>query len=101
MLMKAGLSVPANGVVTWDEVSNILVFGAMFVRSLMVYRVRKGTLDEYFFLEHGAHNAIGVLAGIMLISITHHISETITGLSGAVLIGLSVISSGRYKKRMV
>ncbi len=77
-----------------------LAIGAMFVRSLTVYLVRKGTLDEYVFLEHGAHYAIGVLAGIMLISMTHHISEIITGLSGAVLIGLSVISSIRYKKRM-
>ena len=77
-----------------------LAIGAMFVRSLTVYLVRKGTLDEYVFLEHGAHYAIGVLAGIMLISMTHHISEIITGLSGAVLIGLSVISSIRYKKQM-
>ena len=75
-----------------------LAIGAMFVRSLTVYLVRKGTLDEYVFLEHGAHYAIGVLAGIMLISITYHISEIITGLSGAVLIGLSVLSSIRYKK---
>ncbi len=76
-----------------------LAIGAMFVRSLTVYLVRKGTLDEYVFLEHGAHYAIGVLAGIMLVGMTQHISEIITGLSGAVLIGLSVISSIRYKKR--
>jgi hypothetical protein len=76
-----------------------LAVGAMFVRSLTVYLVRKGTLDEYVFLEHGAHYAIGVLAGIMLVSMTQHISEIITGLSGAVLIGLSVISSIFYKKK--
>ncbi len=75
-----------------------LAIGAMFVRSLTVYLVRKGTLDEYVFLEHGAHYAIGILAGIMLVSMTHHISEVITGLSGAILIGLSVLSSVRYKK---
>ncbi|RIZ69163.1 MAG: DUF475 domain-containing protein, partial [Methylococcales bacterium] len=39
-----------------------LAIGAMFVRSLTVYLVRKGTLDEYVFLEHGAHYAIGTLA---------------------------------------
>ena len=77
-----------------------LAIGAMFVRSLTVYLVRKGTLDEYVFLEHGAHYAIGVLAGIMLVSITHHIPEVVTGLTGAILIALSVISSIRYKKRM-
>ncbi|MCX7102016.1 MAG: DUF475 domain-containing protein [Methylobacter sp.] len=76
-----------------------LAIGAMFVRSLTVYLVRKGTLDEFVFLEHGAHYAIGVLAGIMLGSMTYEIPEVITGLTGAILIGLSVISSIRYKKR--
>jgi hypothetical protein len=76
-----------------------LAIGAMFVRSLTVYLVRQGTLDQYVFLEHGAHYAIGVLAGIMLMSISHHIPEIITGLVGAVLIGLSVISSIRYRNQ--
>jgi uncharacterized protein len=75
-----------------------LAIGAMFVRSLTVYLVRQGTLDEYVFLEHGAHYAIGALAGIMLVSINHHIPEVITGLVGAAFIGLSVLSSIRYKK---
>ncbi len=76
-----------------------LAIGAMFVRSLTVYLVRKGTLDEYVFLEHGAHYAIGSLAGIMLVSMTYHISEIITGSVGAVLIGLSVLSSIVYKEK--
>jgi len=75
-----------------------LAIGAMFVRSLTVYLVRQGTLDEYVFLEHGAHYAIGVLAGIMLMSMSMHIPEVITGLTGAILIGLSVYSSIQYKK---
>jgi len=75
-----------------------LAIGAMFVRSLTVYLVRQGTLDEYVFLEHGAHYAIGALAGIMLVSINRHIPEVITGLVGAAFIGLSVLSSIRYKK---
>ncbi|WP_394754292.1 DUF475 domain-containing protein [Crenothrix sp.] len=77
-----------------------LAIGAMFVRSLTVYLVRQGTLDEYVFLEHGAHYAIGVLAGLMLISMSIHVPEIITGLTGAILIGLSVFSSIRYKKAM-
>ena len=44
-----------------------LSIGAMFVRSLTVFLVRKGTLEEYLFLEHGAHYAIGALALLMLI----------------------------------
>ncbi len=76
-----------------------LAIGAMFVRSLTVYLVRQGTLDEYVFLEHGAHYAIGVLAAIMLLSMNHHIPEVVTGLVGAILIGLSVYSSILYKKQ--
>jgi uncharacterized protein len=75
-----------------------LAIGAMFVRSLTVYLVNKGTLDDYVFLEHGAHYAIGVLAGIMLVSMRYHISEVVTGLVGAILIALSVFSSIRYNK---
>ena len=74
-----------------------LAIGAMFVRSLTVFLVRQGTLDEYVFLEHGAHYAIGTLAAIMLISMVHEIPEVVTGLVGAILIGLSVFSSIRYR----
>ncbi|MFA5985409.1 MAG: DUF475 domain-containing protein [Methylococcaceae bacterium] len=77
-----------------------LAIGAMFVRSLTVFLVRQGTLDNYVFLEHGAHYAIGALAVIMLISIKIPVSEIITGLTGAILISLSVYSSIRYKKRI-
>ena len=75
-----------------------LAIGAMFVRSLTVYLVNKGTLEQYVYLEHGAHYAIGVLAVIMLLSMRYHISEVVTGSIGAVLIVLSVISSIRYNK---
>lgn len=75
-----------------------LAIGAMFVRSLTVYLVRQGTLDEYVFLEHGAHYAIGSLAAIMLLSMSYHVPEIVTGLVGAVLIGLSVYSSILYKR---
>jgi hypothetical protein len=74
--------------------------GAMFVRSLTVFLVRKGTLDDYVYLEHGAHWAIGALAGILLVSIGVHINEIITGLVGVVLIGLSFWSSVRRNKRI-
>ena len=70
-----------------------LGIGAMFVRSLTVFLVNKGTLDEYVFLEHGAHYAIGALAIIMLVSTFHHIPEIFTGLIGATFIGLSLWSS--------
>lgn len=75
-----------------------LAIGAMFVRSLTVYLVRKGTLEEFVYLEHGAHYAIGVLGLIMIASVKIHIPEVITGLVGVAFILLSLWSSVRYKR---
>jgi hypothetical protein len=75
-----------------------LGIGAMFVRSLTVHLVRKGALDEYVFLEHGAHYAIGALAVIMLASMVTHIPELLTGLIGVAFIALALVSSIRHKK---
>jgi len=75
-----------------------LSIGAMFVRSMTIHLVRKGTLAEYRYLEHGAFWAIIVLGGIMLFSALVHIPETITGLIGGVLIGLSFWWSVRHNQ---
>lgn len=77
-----------------------LGIGAMFVRSLTVLLVNNGTLDEFVYLEHGAHYAIGILAAIMLISTHTPIPEAVTGLVGATLIALSIYSSIRYNKKL-
>jgi hypothetical protein len=75
-----------------------LAIGAMFVRSMTVYLVNKGTLNEYIFLEHGAHYAIGALAIIMLMGSVAHVPEVVTGLLGVGLIVASVISSIKHRK---
>ncbi|MFD3658222.1 DUF475 domain-containing protein [Streptomyces sp. NPDC058620] len=75
-----------------------LGIGAMYVRSLTVYLVRQGTLDDYVYLEHGAHYAIGALSLILLVTIQYEINELITGLVGVVLIGWSFWSSVRRNK---
>ena len=77
-----------------------LGIGAMFVRSMTVMLVDKGTLAEYRFLEHGAFWAIIALAVIMLLSAYEelHIPETVTGLIGAVLIGLALWASIRHNR---
>lgn len=72
--------------------------GAMYVRSLTVYLVRKGTLNDYVFLEHGAHWAIGALAVLLMITIRHEIPEVVTGLIGVGFIGLAFVWSLRYNK---
>jgi len=77
-----------------------LAIGAMFVRSLTVYLVEKGTLDAYIFLEHGAHYAIGALAFIMIASGTGlHVPELVTGLIGIIFIVWAVIASIQYTKQ--
>lgn len=76
-----------------------LGIGAMFVRSMTILLVEKGTLAQYRYLEHGAFWAILALAAIMLLSARWHIPEVITGLIGAILIGLSLLWSSRYNRR--
>jgi hypothetical protein len=76
-----------------------LAIGAMFVRSMTIYLVEKGTLEAYIYLEHGAHYAIGALAVIMLFSGTGvHVPEVVTGLIGVAFIAWAVLSSIRHKK---
>ena len=79
--------------------SNILIImiglgiGAMFVRSLTLWMVEKGVLDEYKYLEHGAHYAIGILAVIMLLKIFIEIGEVVTGTLGLLLLIIAFIHS--------
>ena len=96
-----------DGVIGAFAVTNDIVLmalglgiGAMYVRSLTVYLVRQGTLDDYVYLEHGAHYAIGALAGILLVTIQYEIHEVITGLVGVVLIAWSFWSSVRRNRAL-
>jgi hypothetical protein len=76
-----------------------LAIGAMFVRSMTVFLVHQGTLEQYVFLEHGAHYAIGILALIMFASVEYEIQEWFTGLSGVAFIAVSLWSSVRWRRR--
>src|SRR5690606_16898434 len=76
-----------------------LGIGAMYVRSMTIMLVDKGTLAEYRYLEHGAFYAILILSVIMYCQTLVHIPEVITGLGGAGLIGISLWSSIRYNRR--
>ncbi|MYM65920.1 DUF475 domain-containing protein [Pseudoduganella sp. FT55W] len=76
-----------------------LAIGAMFVRSMTIYLVKKGTLDKFLYLEHGAHYAIGILAAIMLASMKFHVPEIFTGLIGVAFIAASVWSSIRHRRQ--
>lgn len=73
--------------------------GAIYIRSLTVYLVRQGTLDDYVYLEHGAHWAIGALAVLLLVSVGHEVPEVITGLIGVAFIAAALVSSFRRNRR--
>jgi len=82
------------------EIALGLGIGAMYIRSLTVFLVRQGTLDDYVYLEHGAHYAIGALAVILLVTIKYNVSEVVTGLVGVVLIAASYWSSLVRNRRL-
>ncbi|MBT9246898.1 DUF475 domain-containing protein [Gemmobacter fulvus] len=75
-----------------------LGIGAMYVRSMTIMLVERGTLAEYRFLEHGAFYAILILSVIMFCQTLVHIPEVITGLGGAGLIGIALWSSIRWNR---
>jgi hypothetical protein len=67
--------------------------GALFVRSMTVYLVRKGTLAEYRFLEHGAHWAIGALAILLVFTLRFDIPDVVVGLVGIAFIAAAIATS--------
>ncbi|EAQ04845.1 hypothetical protein OB2597_06165 [Pseudooceanicola batsensis HTCC2597] len=75
-----------------------LGIGAMYVRSMTIMLVEKGTLSQYRYLEHGAFYAITILAVIMFLQSFVEIPEVITGLGGALLIGVALWSSIRWNR---
>jgi uncharacterized protein len=77
-----------------------LGIGAIYIRSLTVYLVRKGTLQEYIYLEHGAHWAIGALAVLLAVSIDHDIPEVVTGLVGIAFIAAAYASSLLARRKL-
>jgi uncharacterized protein len=70
-----------------------LGIGALWVRSLTLFMVRRKVLAAYRFLEHGAHYTIGILAIVLLIGLFFDIPEAIAGLIGIAIIIASIFSS--------
>jgi hypothetical protein len=77
-----------------------LGIGAMFIRSMTVFLVRRGTLTSYVYLEHGAHYAIGALALLLFAGLLVEIPDVVTGLIGVGFILGAVASSVRWRRRM-
>ena len=76
-----------------------LGIGALWVRSLTIFMVRKQVLHAYRYLEHGAHYTIGILAAFLLSGMFIHIPEAVAGITGLVVVGLSIASSIAATKR--
>ena len=79
-----------------------LGIGAMFVRSLTIYLVDQGTMEELAYLEHGAFYAIMFLVIVMFASALHiEIPEAITaGVSAGLILIAGVHSHLINKKAM-
>lgn len=76
-----------------------LGIGAMFVRSLTIMLVDKGTLSNFRYLEHGAFYAIAALAAMMFMGTFVHVPEVVTGLIGGAIIGVSFLASISANKK--
>lgn len=74
-----------------------LGIGALWVRSLTVFMVRRKVLEQYRYLEHGAHYTIFILAMVLLISMFVHLPEAVPGLIGISVIGASLWASRKER----
>lgn len=94
-----------DGVVGAFAVTNDVVLialglgvGAIWVRSLTIFMVRRGTLSAYRYLEHGAHYTVFALAAVLLLGIFWHVPEVVAGSVGVILITAAIISSVQANK---
>lgn len=77
-----------------------LGIGALWVRSLTVYMVRRGTLSQYIYVEHGAYYTIAVLAVALLLGLFVEIPDAITGIIGLGIIGSALAASVQARSKM-
>jgi len=73
--------------------------GAMYVRSMTIMLVEKGTLQEFRYLEHGAFYSIFALSLVMFCQSLMHVPEVLTGFLGVAFIGYAFFSSIRHNRR--
>lgn len=72
--------------------------GALWVRSLTLFMVRRKTLHAYRFLEHGAHYTIGLLAAMLLLGLFFKVPEAVAGIAGICIITASIVSSVKMNR---
>lgn len=67
--------------------------GALWVRSITIYALRRGVLTHYPYLDAGAHYAIGALSVMLLLGIHVELPDVLTGGIGLVIILISLVAS--------
>lgn len=77
-----------------------LGIGAIWVRSLTIFMVRRGTLKTYRYIEHGAFYTVSILAFVLLLESVIHIPEAVAGVLGILIIISSVLASKKPLKRL-
>jgi len=75
--------------------------GAMYVRSMTIMLVERGTLQEFRYLEHGAFYSIFALSIIMFVQSLTHVPGLLTGGLGIAVIGYAFVSSIRHNQRQI
>lgn len=76
-----------------------LGIGAMYVRSMTVMLVEKGTLAQFRYLEHGAFWSILTLSILMFVQTLRPVPEYVTGLLGACFIAMAFFHSLSWRRR--
>jgi hypothetical protein len=76
-----------------------LAIGAGYIRALTIYVVRRGTLEQYRYLEHGAYYSIALLSMLLLWEIWRDVPDWITACTGAVVITSAWLTSIWAAKR--
>lgn len=72
-----------------------LGIGALWVRSLTLFIVRRKVLNTYRYLEHAAHYVIAALAFTLLLGIFFEIPEALVGIVGIGVIAVAIVHSKR------
>lgn len=105
-LMVIDTSFSLDGVIGAFAITNEILLitvglgiGALYVRVITVHMLRHGVLEQYKYMEHGAHYAIGILAAIMLLSLKFDIPEAVAGLAGITFVATAIFHSYRERKR--
>ena len=78
-----------------------LGIGALYLRSMTLHLLERGTLTNYRYLIHGAHYAILSLSVLLLAGIRFEIPEAVTGLVGLAIIVVAFESSRRHNHRVL